>query len=345
MDMQVETRPREVPLLNESQDHGVIPGLVWAFHIRDDGTAEALSVEEPIVARHDGWLWLHLNLTELRGLRLPTSLALPPPAMSLLLSHDNHQQLHAADDCLYGVFADLVRNLDGPSDEVANLHFAMTERVLVSGRRHALCSVDAARTVIEGGGRRLGTVAELLELVVEHVADAMDRLADRICIELDGIEDVLTTHAPRDERKRLARLRRTSVTLHRQLAGLRTVFHRLEREGTDNLRPPLRVAAGKLAQRLDALDHDIIEMRDRAWLLQEEIGTILTEESNRSLNILTVITTLVLPPTLVTGVFGMNTKGLPFTDDPDAFLWACALMAGSVILAAVLMKRIGVLKF
>jgi zinc transporter len=107
----------------------------------------------------------------------------------------------------------------------------------------------------------------------------------------------------------------------------------------------LRLAAGKLSQRLDALDHDIVEFRDRARLLQEEISAATAAQSNRALNILTIITTVILPPTLVTGVFGMNTKGLPFTENPDGFLWALALMLASAIAVYVLMKRIGALKF
>jgi zinc transporter len=40
---------------------GVVPGIIWAFRIHEDGTAEALPVDKPIENRHDGWLWLHLK--------------------------------------------------------------------------------------------------------------------------------------------------------------------------------------------------------------------------------------------------------------------------------------------
>ena len=182
-------------------------------------------------------------------------------------------------------------------------------------------------------------------MIVEHVADAVDRLADKLADELDKIEDGLTQGSQGDDRQELRGLRRTCVTLHRQLAGLRTLFHRLENEGTDGLKPMLRLAAGKLSQRLDALDHDIVEFRERARLLQEEIGAATAAQSNRALNILTIITTVILPPTLVTGVFGMNTKGLPFTENPDGFLWALALMLVSAIAVYLLMKWIGALRF
>jgi hypothetical protein len=38
---------------------------------------------------------------------------LPPPARALLVSADEHQQLHGRDVCLYGIVADLVCGLDG----------------------------------------------------------------------------------------------------------------------------------------------------------------------------------------------------------------------------------------
>jgi zinc transporter len=116
---------------------------------------------------------------------------LPADAVALLTSHDNHQQLHATDASIHGVFADLTRNLGEPGDEFA-LHFVMTERVLVSGRYRPLAAVESVRRVVEQGKCRLLSVAALLELIIEHVADAVDRVADKLAAELDKIEDDLT---------------------------------------------------------------------------------------------------------------------------------------------------------
>jgi zinc transporter len=51
-----------------------------------------------------------------------------------------------------------------------------------------------------------------------------------------------------------------------------------------------------------------------------------------------------MPPTLVTGIFGMNTKGLPSTDLDTAFLWASALMLLSSFAAYLIRRRIGILR-
>ena len=49
-------------------------------------------------------------------------------------------------------------------------------------------------------------------------------------------------------------------------------------------------------------------MQDRARLLQDELSAIDSSVTNDRLYILTMVTTLLLPATFVTGFFGMNTK-------------------------------------
>ncbi len=323
-----------------------IPGLVWAFRIHSDGSPQALPVDQPIsLDRDDGLLWLHLNLADARALHWLASAELEAPAQAhgLLLSNDNYQQLHATDDSVFGVISDLMRDIADTTEETGYLRFVMTERILVSGRHHPLCAVDATRRALEGG-RRIESVAALLETIVENVADTIDRLADRIARSLDEIEEQVLSDDATDLRQKLGRLRRSCVRLHRQLSGLRIVFHRLELKNPEGLKPVLLLRAGKLAQRLDGLDHTIVEMRERSRVLQEELHLKIEEQGNDSLRVLSVLTAILMPPTLITGIFGMNTKGLPFTDLDTAFLWASVLMVLSSFAAYLIMKRIGIVR-
>ncbi len=328
------------PLLGTS----VIPGLVWAFRLHDDGSAEQLPVDAPIEFIHDGRLWLHFNLADMRVRSWLADVSIPLLARELLLSNDNFQQLHLLDDCVYGVFSDLIRDIDAATEETGFLRFAMTERLLISGRQQALCAADATRRVLEGG-YRVKHVAALLEKIIDEVADTMDRMADRIGTELDEIEEsVVAGDVKADMRPSLGRQRRTCLRLHRQLTGLRVLFHRLERRNVDHLSPALQLHAARLAQRLDGLDHDIVELRERSRLLEEELRYKMEEESNRHLHTLSIVTTMLLPPTLVTGIFGMNTKGLPLTDVDGGFLWAAGLMVLSSAAAYWIMRRSGIVK-
>jgi len=323
---------------------GAIPGLVWAFHIHDDGSVESLPIDKPLTARHDGWRWLHLDLANGLAKQWLKSSDLPATGIATLLSNNPHQQMHVTDGLIHGVFADLLRNIEGASNDIGHLHFLMTDRLLISGRHHALASVQCARESIERGACHLPHVAALLELIVEHLADGIDDAAERLATELDRVEDGLAEGTTSDARQTLSGNRRTVVRLHRQLSGLRALFHRLERQNIEGLPQPLRIAAGKLAQRLDSLDHDVLEVRERGHRLQEELSQLLAEGSNRHLKILSILTALLLPPTLVTGIFGMNVKGMPLNAEETDAYWAMMLLIVSPFVVYFIMRRFGMFR-
>jgi zinc transporter len=342
--MQAETPVADVRV-RSSDAIAPIPGLVWAFRIHSDGSPESLPVDQPIALAHDGLLWLHFSLADARVPQwlTPPNLQVPAQARTLLLSKDTYQQLHTVDDCVYGVISDLRRDIGEATEDTGYLRFIMTEQILISGRYHALCAVDATRRALEGG-RRIESMAALLETIVENVADTMDRVADRVAHALDEVEEQVLSDGATDLRQNLGRLRRTCVRLHRQVSGLRIVFHRLEQENSGDLKPALRLRAGKLAQRLDGLDHTIVEMRERSRLLQEELHLKIEEQGNNNIRALSILTALLMPPTLVTGIFGMNLKGLPLADLEAAFPWAAMLMALASVVAYFIMKRRGVIR-
>ncbi len=80
-------------------------------------------------------------------------------------------------------------------------------------------------------------------------------------------------------------------------------------------------------------------MQERARLLQEEIAGLLTEATNRNLFLLSMVTTTLLPITLITGVFGMNVGGLPWVGTHSGFWWVMLVMVLALVLTLVLLRR------
>ncbi len=84
-------------------------------------------------------------------------------------------------------------------------------------------------------------------------------------------------------------------------------------------------------------------MRDRAHLLQEEVAIKTAEQTHRNLHVLAVVTTILLPATLITGIFGMNVGGLPLAQDTSGFLWTMVILALASVIVFWLLKRSGIL--
>ena len=95
------------------------------------------------------------------------------------------------------MISDLLRDVGEATEDTGYLRFVMTEQILVSGRHHALCAVDATRRALEAG-RRIESAAGLLETIVEHVADTMDGIADRVAQALDEVEEQVLSDSAKD---------------------------------------------------------------------------------------------------------------------------------------------------
>jgi zinc transporter len=327
----------QVAAANES---AAIPGLVWAFHFGRDGAAEMLPIDRPIDLHADGWYWLHFNLADQRSRYwLAQAPGLSNAARDLLLKSDEHSQLQLCESCLSGVLIDTVHDFGRVTEQTSQLRFAVTDRTVLSGRRHPLHAVELTRQAL-GKGLPAPVPTALLEILIEHMAAEYERLAAELSAAMDRVEDHVLAEAVHDERAQLSRLRRRAALGHRRLSALCVQFHRLEQQIDGARDPALRLAAGRMTQRLAALDREVMGMQERGRLLQEEIAAKLAEETNRHLHALSILTSVFLPPTLVVGIFGMNTKGLPLTDSDDGFLWAMGLCLASAAAVYLLLKRV-----
>lgn len=322
-----------------------IPGLTFAYRFRD-GAAERLGGADALRALHEpgGWVWLHLGLAEPGARDFIAQLdAVPERGRSILLSADEHLRLEPVAGGVAGVFADFLREAEGEGQTFGRLRFVLTDTLVVSGRRDALGGVARTLDAIDAGQRFPHAVA-LLESIVGHFADAVGQMTEELAETLNAIEDRVLDQQPSDERRSLAPVRRTAVRLHRQLASLRLLFRRWSIPTTDELPSRVGDAAGRLAQRLDGLDQEIVSLQDRARLLQDEIGAKLASETNRHLFVLTLVTIFILPPTLVVGVFGMNFTDLPFTGKPLGYIAALAVAITASTLVYGLLRWLKVLR-
>jgi zinc transporter len=64
------------------------------------------------------------------------------------------------------------------------------------------------------------------------------------------------------------------------------------------------------------------------------------EATNRNLFLLSIVTTTLLPITLVTGIFGMNVGGLPWVRDPGGFWWVMGVIGVGVTLGMLRHRRV-----
>lgn len=305
-------------------------GIVWAYRFDADGSATALPSElvDAALAEHGaGWIWVHLALADNRCRSWIAHYApLSEMAREVLAGPDKHLRLDILGQEIVGVVPDLHQGLTEESDDLVRLRFVMTGRMLVTARQQPVHSVESNRRAIEHG-RRFPAPVSFLDATIDQFADAIGRMAERLGNELDSVEENVMQDEPADEQRRIGKVRLQAVRVHRQLAQLKTMFARLEPRLAAHDRD-VAEAIGALAQKFDAIDHEVGSLYERARLLLDEASAKVSALTNKRLFTLSILTACLLPPTLVTGFFGMNTKDLPL-QNTDGGSWLALFVAFS----------------
>ena len=324
-----------------------LPGFVWAYRFRP-GKAKPEPLPDTVgraeLLQGEGFFWLHLNLVDARVPSLLEDFGqLTSAARAALITHDTHATITVDEHLLFGTLVDCQREFDRETADVGWLHFAIGDGFIITTRLQPLRSVDRARAAIEKSAVKFTCPLDIFELLVIEFQRTLIALVIEMTEELNLIEDFVYENAPRDERARLPPLRRTIVRLHRHLRTMLSLMRRAAASEEDEMPAGFHEIAGRLTGRLEAVDHDIYALQERARLLHEEIDSKLSSEINRHLYLLSIMTAFLLPPTLVTGFFGMNTSGLPFAQGSSGTGYAIVLIAASLLGAWWLLRRVNIL--
>lgn len=321
---------------------GRASGVICAFGFGADGVRALPEPRLSAAARGGEWSWTHVALGDVRAQALVRSVeGLPAEALELFVTSETRVQITEEEGWVFGVLPDLERDFSGHLQGAGRLVFALDGARLLTGRLHPQVAIDDLRRQAQSG-ETFGSPGAAIFAFVQDYIDRVEQVLDDLAQQLAGIEDYVLTgpRYPRDTG--LNKLRRSIARHRRELQGLRTVLARAHA----GRRKGRRVAAlseelAELIVAVEDADRDTGVLQERGRLLHEEIDTLINSATNRSMRALTIVSTLLIPPTLVTGAFGMNLEGIPFAHSQGGFAAAAALCALVVGAALLLLRRLG----
>lgn len=286
-------------------------------------------------------VWLHFNVADLRARHwLQTQALLPEAAQGALLeAHPGVRAVKLQNGFLL-VLRDFRHDFRADPEGFSELRIFLDSTRVITARLHPLMTVDRLRrSLSESAELADGTALGMFQRLIESSVQTFAEVAELLSEQLDDSEDRILANQYRSEASALGGLRRLLARLRRHLNANRAVLAQvpdaLADWGDAERRRGLRAAI----DRLDAVAQDLELVQERARLLQDEIAARLAEVTNRSLFVLSVVTTTMLPITLLTGVFGMNVGGLPWVDHPHGFVRVTLVMLLALTLALVLLRR------
>jgi len=175
-----------------------------------------------------------------------------------------------------------------------------------------------------------------------HLLDSVVDLYFPLLDEVDGFVDELEARVLEGDRKVLDEIfhvRRMLAQLRRHLAPAREVMGTLANRPSAYLRPETQVYFR------DVYDHVVRELdgvetyRDLLSSAMETHLSVVSNRMNEVIKAISIIGTVVLPPTLIASIYGMNFVNMPLTHHPLGFWFSLALMTVVSVFFVVYLKR------
>ncbi len=316
-------------------------GLICGFRLRTQEPVEPLVWEAAAQAciNRDGTVWLHFNLVDSRARNwIAECDRIPESAREILLSNDQHIRLEMVENGIAGVLGDLHYEFNDDPDELGVIWIYIDDACIITGRTHPLKAIDRLRRELIGG-ECIKTPIHLLVHFLQHLTDIFGAVTTYLNDKVDEIEDYTLKEWVQEEGGELVSVRRLLVRLRRHISAERNALVYISTYIPSWCGESDISLLQQAIERLSSVAQDLEAVQERGRLLREEISTQLERATNRNLYVLSTVTTVFLPLTLLTGVFGMNVGGLPWIEDKFGFGWTMFGMAVTAFFTLYILRK------
>lgn len=308
----------------------------------DAGADDAFAAEsgEPAPPPDDAtFVWMHFNLTNNAAERwLAEHAELSEIFFESLRGGSHSTRIERAEQALLAVLNDVRFDFSFEPSDLATLWISLDQRLMITGRRQPLRSIDLLRVAVRDG-EPMRSSAELMVHLLRHQADVLLDIVRQATNRVDEIEDRLLAGRLNHKRTRLGSLRRLLVRLQRLLVPEPAALFRLLQHPPQWMHDVDVQDLREASEEFSVVLRDMVSLQERVKLLQEEVAAQVNEENSRSLFVLTVVTVLALPINIIAGLLGMNVGGIPLADHPHGFLIIVVIVLTFTVVAGWLALR------
>jgi magnesium transporter len=264
---------------------------------------------------------------QLTGLRIPTR--------AQLEEIENSSRLMMEGNVFY-LSTPLVRRMEDGGSLVTPIGFVLSPDRLITIRftRFSTFETVAKRVTDQGGSCGADTTLILLiEAMIDRLADTLERIR----LELDGVSTRIF-QASRDQRNDadralqevLRQIGRTADLLsdvRESLLGLGRIALYVGENAPHALHAALKAQLATIGRDIASLNDYVAQVNNKLQFLLDATLGFINIEQNSGLRLLTVVSFIGVPPTLIASIYGMNFKNIPELNWTYGYFYALGMMA------------------
>lgn len=227
-------------------------------------------------------------------------------------------------------------------DEVITLSFAIfiKKNTILTLRNHKIVSLNQIASLPDTKLNELLSKGawNFLHYILDEVNDNYFAVSEQITSKINELEDNTVDDERAESMESFFSIKKTLIYLHKSLSANRDVLARVDKEEIKELKPETR-------NKFRDIYVDTIQLMDMINTNREILTTIaeihasnVSNDLNKVMKKLTVYAALVMVPTLISGIYGMNFRQMPELYWIYGYPFAIGLMLLSVIMLYILFK-------
>jgi magnesium transporter len=295
------------------------------------GSTQVVDRVDPAWLKPDSGVWLWVDLSD------------PTPDETKILNDVFHFHELSIEDAIaeihhpkvesYGTYLYLIlHGIDFKAREhtfrTQEIDFFLGDNYLVTFHTGTSRSIQRVTEVCTRNDRALGEgPAALLYRIIDTLVDNYRPEVDKLASRLDQMEKEIFSRPRSTIVKRILDYKRDIASLRRVVMPQRDAVGRLARREFPQI-------AEQLSYRFRDVHDHLIRLADEAVFFQDRISSLLdahlsnvSNQLNGVMKVLTIISTIFMPMTVLTGLYGMNVP-LPHLPGGEAaaFWWILGIM-------------------
>jgi zinc transporter len=288
-----------------------------------DGPPRHVTAEEASSYHGPGFVWIHVDSVDDPELAMLSGTDMPDVAANALVATETRPRCDRIEQ-------GAILNLRGPSagdvdttDRLVSIRMWVRRGKVNSLTRRPLLATQAVLEDMKSG--KIVDPGDLVAAFAREISAELDPQVAELGDILDDCETDLEGRNVYRLRSNIARIRAEAIAFRRFVAPDRDALQTLALQDFDWLAEDDRLHIREAADRFARMAEELEAVRERSALLHEQLTDLRGEEIDQRSLLISIVAFIFLPLTFITGLLGMNVKGIPFADEPWAFAGVCAL--------------------
>ena len=313
---------------------------VIAFLLDKKGGAVELSYEElNSVDRSEKILWVHFDYSSLEAADWITNKSgIDSIAIDALLTEETRPRTTILDDSLLIALRGVNLNPNSKPEDMVSIRLYISTDLIISTRKRDILSVVEIIDILKKGVGPKSSSEFLIELtyrIIERMEDIIDNIEDRA----DQLEENIINSSDLKYRNEILAIRRESIVLRRYLFPQKEAMNKLYHDKITWINEYERIELREINDQLIRHIEELDTIKDKVTLIQEELSNMLSDQMNKKMYMLSIISAIFLPLTFLTGLLGINIDGIPGAKNENAFLIFCVMLIVVVSIQYVIFKK------